>query len=332
VVNHAQSKRPQGNQRKTLETLDPLHLLSSFNLLNAALPTSLELTDEILEQNGIDPSYPLQADPRDLVDQRLMAEEIQEQIGTLTEIEGKVLHARYWKGLTLRDAGSLCDVSPERIRQIEAKAIQKLRHPLRSNKLLCMLHNLTGDELRDKRQKEEERAEAEAEVRRKVWEAKDAIRQKEQAKRDAIKFRALLERKAVDEQRRKKMQDEFRIQHVKRIAKENDIRAEGQKAKRNRTIQDQANLDVITARGEAEEEASARRWDRYNNYLIHQLKLHGDGYCERDIPTPPNYITLDRDSAGNPYLKVEKEKYFTVPDTVYTYWLKYLIQMEKSDE
>ena len=60
-------------------------------------------------------------------------------LGTLTEREGKVLRLRFGlddgRQRTLEEVGREFNVTRERIRQIEAKALRKLRHPSRSKKL-----------------------------------------------------------------------------------------------------------------------------------------------------------------------------------------------------
>lgn len=70
---------------------------------------------------------------------RVLQEQLLEVLGTLTERERKVLELRF--GLkdgdvhTLEEVGEEFNVTRERIRQIEAKALRKLRHPSRSKKL-----------------------------------------------------------------------------------------------------------------------------------------------------------------------------------------------------
>ena len=60
-------------------------------------------------------------------------------LGTLTEREEKVLRLRFGledgRPRTLEEVGQRFQVTRERIRQIEAKALRKLRHPSRSKKL-----------------------------------------------------------------------------------------------------------------------------------------------------------------------------------------------------
>ena len=60
-------------------------------------------------------------------------------LSTLTDREAKVLKLRFGledgKSRTLEEVGQRFDVTRERIRQIEAKALRKLRHPSRSKKV-----------------------------------------------------------------------------------------------------------------------------------------------------------------------------------------------------
>ncbi len=69
----------------------------------------------------------------------LLKEQLEEVLGTLTEREQKVLVLRFGledgRGRTLEEVGKEFNVTRERIRQIEAKALRKLRHPSRSRKL-----------------------------------------------------------------------------------------------------------------------------------------------------------------------------------------------------
>ena len=77
--------------------------------------------------------------------QRSMSEVFEEVINSLTQREGKVLRMRFGIGMssdqTLEEVGKQFDVTRERIRQIEAKALRKLRHPSRADKLKSFLEN-----------------------------------------------------------------------------------------------------------------------------------------------------------------------------------------------
>ena len=69
----------------------------------------------------------------------MLKDEIAEVLLTLTEREEKVIRLRFGledgKSRTLEEVGQMFGVTRERIRQIEAKALRKLRHPSRSRKL-----------------------------------------------------------------------------------------------------------------------------------------------------------------------------------------------------
>ncbi|MDO4621540.1 MAG: RNA polymerase sigma factor RpoD [Eubacteriales bacterium] len=69
----------------------------------------------------------------------MLKEQLEEVLGTLTEREQKVLRLRFGlddgRARTLEEVGKEFNVTRERIRQIEAKALRKLRHPSRSRKL-----------------------------------------------------------------------------------------------------------------------------------------------------------------------------------------------------
>ncbi len=77
--------------------------------------------------------------PADAAAYSLLKEQLMEVLGTLTDREQQVLRLRFGlddgRARTLEEVGSQFGVTRERIRQIEAKALRKLRHPSRSKKL-----------------------------------------------------------------------------------------------------------------------------------------------------------------------------------------------------
>ncbi|HUU08514.1 MAG TPA: RNA polymerase sigma factor RpoD [Dehalococcoidales bacterium] len=107
----------------------------------AQLPISLEspigeeedshLSDFIEDRNALPPV--------DAASKQLLKEQIDEVLDTLTPRERRVLRLRFGledgRSRTLEEVGKEFDVTRERIRQIEAKALRKLRHPSRSRKL-----------------------------------------------------------------------------------------------------------------------------------------------------------------------------------------------------
>ncbi|MDP2917398.1 MAG: RNA polymerase sigma factor RpoD [Dehalococcoidia bacterium] len=77
--------------------------------------------------------------PVDAASRQLLKEQIEEVLGTLTPREQRVLQLRFGledgRSRTLEEVGKEFNVTRERIRQIEAKALRKLRHPSRSRRL-----------------------------------------------------------------------------------------------------------------------------------------------------------------------------------------------------
>ncbi len=77
--------------------------------------------------------------PSEAAAETMLKEQLDEVLKTLTEREKKVLRLRFGlddqRARTLEEVGKEFDVTRERIRQIEAKALRKLRHPSRSRKL-----------------------------------------------------------------------------------------------------------------------------------------------------------------------------------------------------
>ena len=77
--------------------------------------------------------------PEEFATNEMLKDEISQVLETLTEREEKVIRLRFGledgKPRTLEEVGLMFGVTRERIRQIEAKALRKLRHPSRSRKL-----------------------------------------------------------------------------------------------------------------------------------------------------------------------------------------------------
>ena len=77
--------------------------------------------------------------PSEIASQQLLKKQIDEVLGTLNSREQRVLQLRFGleddRSRTLQEIGAEFNVTRERIRQIEAKALRKLRHPSISHKL-----------------------------------------------------------------------------------------------------------------------------------------------------------------------------------------------------
>ena len=81
----------------------------------------------------------------------MLIEAIKKLLGELTPREQEIIKLRYglsgYKSMTLKQVGKRFNVTQERIRQIEAKALRKLRHPTRSRKLKGFFVGDTGEDL-----------------------------------------------------------------------------------------------------------------------------------------------------------------------------------------
>jgi len=92
--------------------------------------------DSLLGDFIQDTSHP---SPDESASKQLLKENIKEVLGTLSEREAKVLKMRFgldgYKPMTLEEVGKAFGVTRERVRQIECKALRKLKHPSRRKKL-----------------------------------------------------------------------------------------------------------------------------------------------------------------------------------------------------
>lgn len=87
------------------------------------------------------------ADPHNFLDDldwKFFREGLKAVLSTLTLRENRVITARFFDELTLDQTGKIYGISRERVRQIEAKALRKLRQPTRSNYLRNYLLELFG--------------------------------------------------------------------------------------------------------------------------------------------------------------------------------------------
>ena len=86
--------------------------------------------------------------PSDVTSYSLLKEKLSEVLSSLTERERKVLEMRFGLGdgyaRTLEEVGKQYKVTRERIRQIEAKALRKMRHPTRMKQLNGFIENQFG--------------------------------------------------------------------------------------------------------------------------------------------------------------------------------------------
>ena len=138
-----------GREPTTVEIADELHMeLSKVEevLKIAQEPVSLEtpIGEEEDSHLGDFIQDDESAQPAEEASYTLLREQLEEVLSTLTPREEQVLRMRFGlvdgKPHTLEEVGREFDVTRERIRQIESKALRKLRHPSRSKKLRDFLN------------------------------------------------------------------------------------------------------------------------------------------------------------------------------------------------
>ena len=137
--------RAIADQARTIRI--PVHMVETINKLVREIqkisqePVSLETPIGEEEDSHLgdfiqDDNVPVPAEAAAFT---LLKEQLSEVLGTLTDRERKVLELRFGlddgRARTLEEVGKEFNVTRERIRQIEAKALRKLRHPSRSRKL-----------------------------------------------------------------------------------------------------------------------------------------------------------------------------------------------------
>lgn len=91
--------------------------------------------EDILLVDSVASDYDLEEDCAKRLDQEQLQHDVREAIGGLSEELQAVIQYRYFDGLTLKETGQRLGVGIERARQLEAKAMRKMRIPSRSEKL-----------------------------------------------------------------------------------------------------------------------------------------------------------------------------------------------------
>ena len=111
-------------------------------------PTSIESTVGKEDDTELEEVLPDKnaLSPEEIVTASLLKDQIEEILGTLTEKEKGVLELRFGlnggEAHTLEEVGKVFNVTRERARQIENKALRKLSHPTRANKLIDYYYDI----------------------------------------------------------------------------------------------------------------------------------------------------------------------------------------------
>ena len=286
------------------------------------------------------------------MDKKLISEELERQLWTLTDREQKVIQGLYLQGMKAKELAETLGIGRERVRQIASKALRKLRHPLRADKLFAMWTCQTYEEIeRRKREKEEER-EREREAQRE----KERLDHIEWVKNEPIKrAREVEKRKRIAQREREKWlaknEEHARTYEACRQARIRDHEANQEAYKKNReankeqeerdkveylkyrqkAIDQHEKEQVAKAKKLAIEAVKRKKNERTNESLLRQLEEQGEDYDGEDIPDPPEYVKLQKDDDGKYYLGVTEDRHFNTSQEIYNYWLLMLIQREKDN-
>jgi RNA polymerase sigma factor (sigma-70 family) len=130
----AELKEAKGKTEKTADLNDALH--KEIDVLRSEERQYEELLGGTLIVQGEDYWFhPPVPTPEDYLAQKEAACHLTQALGTCPPIEEHVLKERFAEGLSLREIGVGLGRCVERVRQIEAKALRRMRHPSRAKKL-----------------------------------------------------------------------------------------------------------------------------------------------------------------------------------------------------
>jgi hypothetical protein len=168
-------------------------------------------------------------DPHDFIeelDKKEASRVLYDMLDTLREREKKIILCRFVDDLTLEETGKKHHITRERVRQIEAKALRKCRHPSRYNILMnyleCFDSIKSKEEILRKREAERIEREREHKEQEKIWAAQERKRRKERAKIEKERTKQIEERrinreKYWDEQEDNEREDEEREKMAKYV-------------------------------------------------------------------------------------------------------------------
>lgn len=113
--------------RTMRQKMDPIH-----HALSLDLPLSDEPDSETMIDFQIDPLAELAFED---VEEQERRQAVELALQSLTEQQREVIRLRYWYGFTQDKSGKILKITGSAVRQLEAKALRKLRHPVNSRKL-----------------------------------------------------------------------------------------------------------------------------------------------------------------------------------------------------
>jgi RNA polymerase sigma factor (sigma-70 family) len=189
------------------------HKINEVKLRRAITdPSSYKVIDTDLLPNGmyeVDSEKELMAlkyepDFIEELDKKAAYKVLYEILDTLREREKKILLCRFIDGLTLKETGKKHHITSERVRQIETKALRKMRHPNIHNILMnyfeCFDFLESKEEVIAAREAERIKRELEHKEREKIWAAQERKRRKEREKKEKERSKQMEEKQRIREQ------------------------------------------------------------------------------------------------------------------------------------
>lgn len=141
AVGHNKSEEQEIEEIGEMLDMDPTHVREMLNLSREMISLDAQIAGDDSSKNTIgdyleDNRF---AGPEEEAMYVALHEDIQDVLETLKPNEAKVLRMRYglngYKPMSLKEVGSKCNLTKERIRQIEKHAIVRMQHPTRIEKL-----------------------------------------------------------------------------------------------------------------------------------------------------------------------------------------------------
>lgn len=155
-------------------------------------------------------------DFRDEIDRRIIRAKLDKVLLTLTERERKVIQLRFFKNYTLERAAQELFVTRERIRQLECRALRKLRHPARIDMLVEPEEAKLRQEKRHLKRREDEKLRKENQIAYAIW--WNDIGKYEHERKEEIRRKALREQQQAFHLAMVKETQEIEERNLRRIA------------------------------------------------------------------------------------------------------------------
>ena len=141
VVGSQKSEQQEFEEIAEMLNMDPSHVRDMVNINREMISLDAEVNDADSGHSKVEDFFEDEAytRPEEQAIQQSMVEEIDNVVDTLRPNEAKVIRMRYGlngqKPMSLKEVGEVCDLTKERIRQIEKHALGRLQHPTRAMRL-----------------------------------------------------------------------------------------------------------------------------------------------------------------------------------------------------